>query len=179
MNIVDRSFYSRDALTVAKELLSCVIVRKIGRKEIRARIIDVEAYIGEDDLACHASKGRTSRSEILYGEPGHAYVYLIYGMYYIFNVVVERKDFPAGIMVRAVHVEGVDQKKTNGPGKVCKMLAIDKSCNGVDLTEGKKLWIEYGEKIQPRDIGVLKRVGIDYAQHCAHYPWRFHIKNPK
>jgi DNA-3-methyladenine glycosylase len=94
--ILTKKFYNREALNVAKDLLGCYLVHKIKGKEIRARIIDVEAYIGEDDLACHASKGRTPRSETLYGEGGRAYVYLIYGMYHIFNVVAEKKRFSCG-----------------------------------------------------------------------------------
>lgn len=172
---IGKKFYVRSALDVAKDLLGCFIIRKIGSKEIRAKITDVEAYIGEDDLACHASKGRTTRSEILYGSGGNAYVYLIYGMYNILNVVVEKKDFPAGIMIRAVQIEGVDYKKTNGPGKVCKVLNIDRSFNNHDMTLGKKIWIEKGGTIPKRSVVAAKRIGIDYAQHCAHYLWRFYI----
>lgn len=192
--ILKKSFYSRPTLEVAKDLLGCYLVRRItpvksttsrgarigeqfdGVKEIRAVITDVEAYIGEDDLACHASKGRTPRSEVLYGEAGHAYVYLIYGMYYIMNVVTEKKDFPAAVMIRAIKIEGVDYAKTNGPGKVCREMKIGKEFHDFDITSGGKLWIERGKKIDPRGIISTTRVGIAYAEHCALYPWRFVLK---
>ena len=180
---IGRKFYERNALDVAKNLLGCFIIRKSASlrrgKEIRAMIIDVEAYIGEDDLACHASKGRTARSEVLYGKAGHAYVYLIYGMYNIFNIVAQKKDFPAGIMIRGISIDGVDYRRTNGPGKVCKVLGIDRSFNNHDLTLSKKIWIEKGISVHEKDIVNAKRVGIDYAGHCAHYLWRFYIKPSK
>ena len=122
MKSLHRSFYQRPTLTVARDLLGCFLVRKMparrgrGSKIVRARITEVEAYIGEDDLACHASKGRTKRTEIMYGEAGHAYVYLIYGMYELLNIVTEAKDFPAAILIRAVEIEGMPKIKTNGPG---------------------------------------------------------------
>lgn len=166
-------------MKVAKSLLGCYLVRKISNKEIRALITDVEAYIGEDDLACHASKGRTPRSETLYAEGGNAYVYLIYGMYNIFNIVADKKDFPAGIMIRAVEIKGVDRKKTNGPGKVCLALGIDRKFNNFNLTKGKELWIEKGARKKNQEIFITKRVGIDYAKHCALYLWRFILKERK
>lgn len=170
---------------MARELLGCFLVRKTGPREIRAMITDVEAYVGEDDLACHASKGRTPRSEVLYGPAGRAYVYLIYGMYHIMNVVTERKDFPAAVMIRAVKIEGVDYKNTNGPGKVCREMKIDKKFHGRDITQGKEFWIEArhsrmtGEKdtkIDPKNIVTTTRVGVAYAGRCALYPWRFAFK---
>ncbi len=173
MNIIGKKFFERDTLEVAKDLLGCFLVRKIGNKTIRAMIVDVEAYVGEDDLACHASKGRTPRSEVLYGEAGRAYVYLIYGMYYIMNVVTEKKNFPSAVMIRAVLIDGVDYKKTNGPGKVCRELKIDKKFHNFDLTKGDKFWLEKGEKINAENIVAAKRVGIDYARHCKDYLWRF------
>lgn len=178
MKILEKKFYQRPTLDVARDLLGCVIVRKIGKKEMRAMITDVEAYIGEDDLACHASKGRTKRSEVLYGEAGHAYVYLIYGMYHIMNVVTEEKDFPAAVMIRAVKMEGTDYVRTNGPGKVCRALQIGKELHGWDMTKGERLWIEKRTaSISAEDIVADRRVGIDYAKHCKEYPWRFALGN--
>lgn len=174
--ILPRSFYDRDTVQVARELLGCFLIRKIGRKIIRARILETEAYAGEDDLASHASKGRTPRTEIMYGEPGHAYVYMIYGMYHCFNIVTERKDFPAAVLIRAVEIEGVSYQQTNGPGKLCRLLNIDRSLNDWDMTKGEKLWIEHGKKADPKYIRADKRIGIDYAKHCKEYLWRFMIK---
>ena len=164
-------------MKVAQDLLGCFLVRKIGRKIIRAKITDVEAYIGEEDLACHASKGRTARTEIMYGAAGHAYVYLIYGMYDILNVITEKKDFPAAVMFRGIEVEGVDYKKTNGPGKLTQFLKIDRKFKGWDLTKGEELWIERGIGIPKDKIKIGKRVGIDYAGHCKHYLWRFYLSS--
>ncbi len=170
---LSRVFYRKDTIEVAKRLLGCFLVRKIGRKIIRARIIETEAYIGEDDLACHASKGRTKRTETMYGEAGHAYVYMIYGMYHCLNVVTEKKGFPAAVLIRAVEIENVPHKKTNGPGKLCRFLEIERELNGWDMTHGEKLWIERGGKRDPKHIVAGKRIGIDYAKHCKEYLWRF------
>lgn len=175
--ILTHSFYNKSTLEVAKRLLGCVLVRKIGRTEIRATIVETEAYCGEDDLASHASKGRTPRTELMYGQAGHTYVYMIYGMYHCLNVVTEKKNFPAAVLVRGVSVERVEFGKTNGPGKLCKFLEIDRRLNGHDITAGKKLWIEKGpHKILPEDITANKRIGIDYAKHCKEYLWRFTLK---
>ena len=106
--VLGRSFYQKNTLNVAKGLLGCLLIRKVGRKIIRGKITEVEAYIGEDDLACHASKGRTSRTEIMYGEAGHAYVYMIYGMYHCLNVVTEKKNFPAAVLIRGVKIENIE-----------------------------------------------------------------------
>lgn len=179
IKIIKRSFYRRDTLKVAQDLLGCFLVRNPpaggGKKIIKAVITDVEAYIGEEDLACHASRGRTPRTEIMYGQAGHAYVYLIYGMYHVMNIVTEKKEYPAAVMLRGVKIEGMDYKKTNGPGKLTKFLKIGNKFNGWDLTKGKKLWIEKGIKVDKKDIKKVKRVGIDYAKHCKHYLWRFHL----
>jgi DNA-3-methyladenine glycosylase len=171
--IIKKHFYTRSTLKVAQDLLGCFLVRKIGKKIIHGRITEVEAYIGEDDLACHASKGRTPRTEIMYGHAGYAYVYMIYGMYNCLNVVTEKKDFPAAVLIRSIQIEGVEHKKTNGPGKLCRFLKIDRKLNNLDMTVGEGLWIEMGNKIDFKSIKKSKRIGVDYALHCKHYLWRF------
>ncbi len=168
-----RKFYQRDTLTVAKQLLGCFLVRQIGKKVIRARITEVEAYIGEDDLACHARRGRTKRTEIMYGEPGRAYVYLIYGMYDLLNIVTEKEGFPAAVLIRAVEIVDAPTIKTNGPGKLCRVLKIDRSLNGRDMTKKGELWIEKGHPALKNTIRTTPRIGVDYAGACALYPWRF------
>lgn len=176
IKIIKRSFYRRDTLKVAQDLLGCFLVRKIGKKIIKAVITDVEAYIGEEDLACHASRGRTPRTEIMYGRAGHAYIYLIYGMYHVLNIVTEKKEYPAAVMLRGVKIEGMDYKKTNGPGKLTRFLKIGKKLNGWDLVKGKKLWIEKpAQGISKKSIVAGRRIGVDYAKHCRHYLWRFHL----
>jgi DNA-3-methyladenine glycosylase len=209
--ILDQNFYQRDTRKVAQELLGCILVRKLGRKIIKAVITETEAYKGENDLASHASKGRTPRTEMMFGEAGHAYIYMIYGMYFMLNIVTEKKDYPAAVLIRGVEItenspfrKGRSPKdrgiysalkidgnfqippsppfpkgeiiNLNGPGKVCKFLQIDKKLNGWDMTKGKKLWIESGEKIKKSDIKSGKRIGIEYAKHCKDYLWRFSIK---
>ena len=182
--VLGRKFYNQNTLKVAKNLLGCVLVRKIGRKIIKATITETEAYMGKDYLASHASKGRTPRTELMFGEAGHAYVYMIYGMYHCLNIVTEKKDFPAAVLIRAIKIEGVDYRKTNGPGKLCKFLEIDRKLNGWDITAGKKLWIatasagsRFGqEETVKKNIIVGRRIGIDYAKHCKKYLWRFSLK---
>lgn len=174
--ILSRRFYERNTLSVAKNLLGCILVRKIGQKEIRAVIMETEAYMGEDDLASHASRGRTPRTEIMYGEAGRAYVYLIYGMYHCLNIVTEKKNFPAAVLIRSVKIDGVEYRKTNGPGKLCRELEIDRKLSGADVTTEEKIWVEKGKKITDKKITAAPRIGIAYAKHCAQYPWRFSME---
>ena len=171
---LSKRFYQQDTLKVAQNLLGCFLVRQIGKKIIKGMIVETEAYIGEDDLACHASRGRTPRTEIMYGEAGRAYVYMVYGMHHCLNVVTEKKNFPAAALIRGIAVEG-GNVMLDGPGKLCRFLKIDRKFNGWDLTEGKKLWIEKGIKIKKPRIKKSKRVGIDYAGKCKHYLWRFYL----
>ncbi len=147
-------------------------------------ITETEAYHGEDDLASHASCGRTARTEIMYGESGCAYVYMIYGMYHCLNVVTEKKDFPAAVLIRSAKIfRRPTPKKTkisdvylDGPGKLCKFLKIDRKLNKWDLTKGEKLWIERpAQNCAKRNIVAGRRIGVDYAQHCREYLWRFSI----
>jgi DNA-3-methyladenine glycosylase len=177
MKVISRKFYSRDTLAIAKNLLGCFLVRECRGKNWRAMITETEAYVGEDDLACHASCGKTHRTETMYGEPGNAYVYMIYGIYHCLNLVTEKKDFPAAVLIRGVMIEGVDYKKTNGPGKLCKFLKIDRKLNKWDLTKGEKLWLEFRDaKMRLPEAEKAKRLGIDYAKHCREYLWRFTLK---
>lgn len=174
MTPLSRAFYNRKTLRVARELLGCFLVRKIGKKTMLARIVETEAYVGTDDLACHAAKGRTKRTEIMYGEAGRAYVYLIYGMYHCLNIVTEKKDFPAAILIRSVKIDGVPARETDGPGKLCRFLKIDRTLNGLDVTKGKKLWVERAaHDTSGKQIAARKRIGVEYAKHCKEYLWRF------
>lgn len=173
--ILSRNFYSKNTLQVAKSLLGSVLVCKINQKEIRGIITETEAYMGEDDLASHASKGRTPRTQLMFGEAGHAYIYLVYGMYHCLNVVTGKKDYPAAVLIRAVKIDGLEYKKTNGPGKLCKAMGIDKSLNGIDVTTGKRLWLEKGKEISKDKIKTSARIGVAYAKHSALNPWRFYI----
>jgi DNA-3-methyladenine glycosylase len=164
-------------LQVARSLLGKYLVRKKGRTVIAGRIVEVEAYIGMEDRACHASKGRTARTEVMFGPAGVSYVYLIYGMYHCFNIVTERVGFPSAVLVRAV--EDVATKTLiDGPGRACRFLAIDRRLNRVDLTGGGTLWVEdRGERVPRLAITVGRRIGVDYAGIWAKRPWRFRLKD--
>src|SRR3989344_951033 len=142
-----RTFFNRPTPQVARELLGKFLVRRIGRKTIAARITETEAYCGPNDLASHASRGRTKRTEVMFGPPGHAYVYLIYGMYHCFNITTERDGYPAAVLIRSVVLTSTTfshsqecENVVDGPGKLCRYLQIDKSLNNKDLTTSKKLW---------------------------------------
>ncbi|GJL51230.1 DNA-3-methyladenine glycosylase [Candidatus Nitrospira salsa] len=184
-NILPQSFYDRPTLKVAKELLGKYLLRTSADGRIVAKIVDVEAYIGPEDKACHASKGRTKRTEVLFGPPGQTYVYLIYGMYYLLNFVTERLDFPAAILIRGIEI--VEQRgeplahplHIDGPGRVCRHLNIDKALNCVDVTIGQSIWVEdRGERLRANRITALPRIGVDYAGEWAKKPWRFCLRSP-
>lgn len=181
--IVKRNFYNRNTVQVAQDLLGCFLVWKCKGRIIRARIIETEAYRGEYDLACHASKGRTPRTEVMYGRSGHVYVYMIYGMYFMLNIVTEEKNFPAAVLIRGIEVAKHPMLKTptsdviSGPGKLTKFLHVDKSLNGHDMTRAEKLWIECPENKKRLKIIKSPRRGIDYARHCREWKWNFRIVN--
>ena len=175
IRILPRAYFRRPTLTVARSLLGKYLVRKNGRATRAGRIVEVEAYIGAEDLACHASKGRTARTDVMFGPAGVAYVYLIYGMYHCFNIVTERVDYPSAILIRAVE-DASTGAIINGPGRICRFLAIDRTLNRVDLTEGKTLWVEdRGERVAPSAITAGRRMGVDYAGAWAKKPWRFRL----
>ena len=156
-----RAFYRRPAVQVARDLLGKHLVHRVEGVTLAGRIVETEAYLGPEDLACHAAKGKTARTAIMFGPPGHAYVYLIYGMYHCFNVVCEREGFPAAVLVRAIEPESPGEGKTDGPGKLCRALRITRADNGLDLL-GDVLAIEDrgGPTVEPV---ATPRIGIDYA----------------
>ena len=169
-----RAFFQRPTLWVAKNLLGQTLVRRWRNNEIRATITETEAYIGPMDLACHASRGRTKRSEVLFWKAGHAYVYLIYGMHYCFNVVTEKEDFPSAVLIRSIKVNGqppeLSKLSIKGPGRVCRALKIDKKFHGQDLIANQELWFENATRIGKVKVGP--RIGVDYAGIWAKKPWR-------
>lgn len=174
-----REFYARSAVEVAPALLGALIVHEIGPNVRRVgRIVEVEAYQGSEDRACHAARGRTARTEVMFGPPGHAYVFLIYGMYSCFNVVTDCEGRPSAVLVRAIEpIEGI-VRGSSGPGRVCLALGIDRRHYGVDLTrprhEGSSLWIEPGEASRtPVRIAKAPRVNVEYAGSWARKRWRF------
>jgi DNA-3-methyladenine glycosylase len=175
--ILPSSYFNRPTVTVARSLVGKYLVRVIDGLVRAGKIIEVEAYVGPQDKACHASKGRTQRTEVLFGPPGIAYVYLIYGMYHCLNVVTERKEFPSAILIRAIEIDG---ELIDGPGRLCRALQIDRRLNRVDLTTGEFLWFEdRGVSVKRRDLGSHPRIGVDYAGEWADRLWRFRLRTVK
>lgn len=190
MVTLKQDFYRQNAITVAKELIGKKLVRKIGDEIIETKIVETEAYMGPEDKASHAyDNKRSKRTETMFAEGRIAYIYLIYGMYYCLNVVTEREGKPEAVLIRAVEplsgmkiIESnrdIKSKKredlTNGPGKLCQALKIDKSLNGVNFTANKELYIEKEEE-NNFEIGKGKRVNIDYAEEYKDKLWRFYLK---
>jgi DNA-3-methyladenine glycosylase len=167
--VLDSLFFQRDVLEVAPELIGKIIVRKFENGEIRRyRITETEAYRGEEDIACHASKGRTRRTEVMYQTGGKVYVYLIYGMYWMLNLVTGEPNHPCAVLIRGT--EGF-----NGPGKVGRELQLDKTFYSEDITNSNRIWIESDGINQNFDIST--RIGVDYAGlEWAGKPWRFIAK---
>jgi DNA-3-methyladenine glycosylase len=168
-------FYQRPALKVARDLLGKVLVLE-GPRRKAGRIVEVEAYIGEQDLACHAAKGRTARTEVMFGRGGHAYVYFIYGMYHCFNVVTGPVGVAAAVLVRAIEpLEGfAADARTDGPGKLCRAMGITLAHNRLDLC-GEPLFIEDAPRVPPRRVGRGPRIGVDYAGPWAKKPYRLWV----
>ena len=167
---VTQDFFRKDALDIAPELLGMQLVRQFDDGEILTLdISDVEVYRGEEDLACHAAKGRTQRTEIMYGEGGRVYVYLIYGMYWLLNITTGLPDNPQAILIRGT-------RQINGPGRIGRALNLDKSFYGENLSTSNRLWLQRSHK-PPEKIITAPRVGIDYAGEVwANVPWRFMIE---
>ena len=163
------SFFQRDVLAVAPELLGKTLVRSFDSGETRRyRITETEAYRGEEDLACHASKGRTYRTEVMYHLGGKIYVYLIYGMYWMLNFVTSEEGHPSAVLIRGL--EGF-----SGPGRVGRELKLDKSFYGEELSTSCRIWVEDCEPVE--NYLTSQRVGVDYAGTVwAEKPWRFVIQ---
>ncbi len=193
---LSRDFYSRDTLTVAKELLGKVLVHHTEGHRLKGKIVETEAYLGLADRAAHSYGGKISkRVETMYGRPGTAYVYFIWGMYHCLNTITVKEGVPEGVLIRGIEpVENKEQmilyrfnKKpkeltkyqekniSNGPGKLTMALNIDRRLNNEDLC-GDKLYLETGQE-DKFNIIKAKRIGIDYAKEAIHYPYRFYIAN--
>lgn len=175
--VLPSSFYARPALQVARGLLGKILVHHDGDVRRAGRIVETEAYIGEHDLACHASKGRTKRTDVLFGPPGVAYVYLIYGMYHCFNVVTDRDGYASAVLVRGVEpLEGVPHgERTDGPGKLCRALGISLAQNRKSLL-GPQLFLEDAPEVPSRQVEKGPRIGVDYAEEWAQKPYRFWVR---
>ena len=195
MKKLNKEFYNRDSIIVAKELLGKLLIHEIDGIKLSAKIVEVEAYGGVTDKASHSYGGkRTPRVEVMYGDAGHAYVFSIYGKYYCFNTVTNEKENPQAVLIRAVEpIEGIEfmslkrynknfeqltkaQKKglTNGPSKLCEALDINKSLNGTNLCDTKIYLTDNDIK----DIKVISttRIGINNSEEAKDYVWRFYIE---
>lgn len=196
MRKLSRRFYQGDTVEVAKNLLGKILFHRVDGVELMGRIVEVEAYVGAVDKACHCyDNRRTDRTQVMFGPPGYAYVYLIYGMYNCMNVVTEKSGEGAAVLIRALeptdglkqiainrYGKGLDELNkrqlknlTNGPGKVCKALNITKANYGADLT-GDRLFIA-DDGYDSFEIGVSERINIDYAEEAKEFQWRFFIKD--
>lgn len=184
-SILKRDFYDRETEIVAREMLGTILECRTEQGIASGIIVETEAYIGEDDPACHAAVGRTRRTEPLYGRPGLSYVYFIYGVHWCFNAVTRARGLPSAVLVRALQpLEGIELMKerrgprinavnlTNGPGKLCAALGIDGSLNGVSLQRGA-LVIREGNRVEPSQVVTTTRIGITKA---ADWPLRYYIK---
>lgn len=171
------SFYDRPTVTVARDLLGQLLVRKIGNELSAFEIVEVEAYTA-DDPACHAFGGLKDRCAVMFGPPGYAYVYFIYGMYHCLNVVTEQDGIAGAVLFRALSkVRGSAGGDMSGPGKLCRELAIDRSFNGMALFDAKQpLFLAQGRKVSDDEVEVTTRIGITKA---ADRLWRFHLKDNK
>lgn len=172
--ILLRTFYARHPETVARNLLGKKLVRFLEGKEVSGMVTETEAYLSRNDSACHAYRGETPRNRVMFGKVGIAYVYFIYGMYNMLNVVTEREGLASAVLLRGLEpMEGIDIMKNlrknsvknlaDGPGKLCQALAIDRSLNGWDITLGEKLWFEEFLQIPAKYIQTGPRIGIQYA----------------
>ncbi len=187
MKILPKSFYNRPTLKVAQDLLGCFLVRQIGEQIITAKITETEAYCGPEDKASHASRGRTPRTEVMFGPAGQIYIYLIYGMHYMLNIVTEQKGYPAAVLIRGAKIIPAKNKKRpkqpdniilDGPGKLTKNLQINKTFNNQPIyTKKYGLWLAKDPKEKsPALIKREKRVGVEYAgEKWANKKWRFSI----
>lgn len=183
-----RSFYDREPVEVARELLGKHLVHVVAGVERVGRIVEVEAYLGPHDLAAHSAKGLTKRTRVMFGPPGHAYVYLIYGMHWCMNVVTQAEGVASAVLLRAVEPVKNVEGRTQGPALLCKAMGIDGRLNGHDLLSDE-LFVRLpprasrlspaASRLPPMSIVKRPRVGVDYAGHWARRLLRFYIRgNP-
>lgn len=191
MSILERRFYERPALELARALLGCRLVRVQSGQRLSGLIMETEAYQGEEDQGCHASAGKTPRTTVMYGPPGHAYVYFTYGMHWMLNAVADREDTPAAVLIRAIRPdEGQDlmagnrEKNANlsgwtdGPAKLTQAMGISGEFNGADLcSRAGSLWIEKAERIGDAYVDQTARIGLNSVpEPWKSISWRYVVK---
>jgi DNA-3-methyladenine glycosylase len=185
---LEQAFFRRPTTTVARELLGVKLVREFNGIVLSGMITETEAYLGPNDSACHASKGQTPRNSVMFRPAGVAYVYFVYGMHFMLNIVTEPEGKPCAVLIRAINpLTGQEQMEalrgkqgrnlSNGPAKLCQALAIDRSLNGWDVTKGRLLWLESYRKVRAESIKSGARIGIDYADRKdREAPLRFWVE---
>jgi DNA-3-methyladenine glycosylase len=171
-----RRFYDRDTIQVARDLLGMHLVHAVAGVERVGRIVEVEAYLGPHDLAAHSSRGLTKRTRVMFGPPGHAYVYLVYGMHWCMNVVTQREGMASAVLLRALEPVKNVEGRTQGPALLCKAMAIDGRHNGIDLLEGTLFIRRPAGKAPPIRIVKRARIGVDYAGPWARRLLRFYVR---
>ncbi|RMF41847.1 MAG: DNA-3-methyladenine glycosylase [Anaerolineae bacterium] len=189
---LSRDFFLRPTLQVARDLLGAHLVRiEPDGVRLSGKIVETEAYMGQEDLGCHARAGLTERTKVMFGPPGHAYVYFTYGMHWLFNCVTEAEGFPAAVLVRAIQpLEGVERiaarragrprrSWTDGPAKLCQALGIDGAFNGVDLCAPQAaLFLEAGTPVPDTRVTIGPRVGLySVPEPWKSIPWRFRVRD--
>jgi DNA-3-methyladenine glycosylase len=181
MRKLPRSFYDRDAANVARDLLGKVLVHVVDGVPRIGRIVEVEAYVGPHDLAAHSSRGLTERTKVMFGPPGHAYVYLIYGIHCCMNVVTQREGQASAVLLRALEPVKNIEGRTNGPGLLCRAMGIDRKLNARDLLSDEVYVATLPAAAGGKKPVIVRRprIGVDYAGHWARRLLRFYIKgNP-
>jgi DNA-3-methyladenine glycosylase len=191
MKRLGQSFFQRDTVRVARDLLGTQLVRKEKGVSLRGMVVETEAYVGSGDSACHASRGKTPRNAVMFGPAGVSYVYFVYGMHFMFNIVTEKKGQPCAVLLRGLlPLEGEEEmarrrgrsgrELANGPAKLCQAMGIDGSMNGIDVVRGQDLWFEEYRSVSEDEVFSGPRVGIDYAEPLDRdAPWRFWLESPK
>jgi len=171
--VLDRKWFGRSAPEVARALAGQKLCRRLASGEVvRAAVVEVEAYEGMEDKACHASRGRTARTEVMFGPPGHLYIYLCYGMHWMLNVVTGAPGHPSAVLIRGI-------AGCSGPGRLTRRLQIDRTLNTLAATPENGLWFERGRAVPEEQIEYTPRIGVHYAgPHWAAMPWRVNLRAP-
>lgn len=175
--VLGPEFFVRDTLEVARDLLGKLVVREVSGQVRWGRLVEVEAYCGPDDRAAHSWRGLTQRTRVMFGPPGHAYVYLIYGMHHCLNFVTRPEGCPQAVLIRALD-PGPGVGRCSGPGLVCRALGVDRALNGAVLEPPALYVLDDGFRPPPERVACTPRVGVAYAGEWSELPWRFCLDGP-
>jgi DNA-3-methyladenine glycosylase len=170
-------FFDRDTLEVARDVLGKLLVRQVEGEVLWGRLVEVEAYCGPEDRAAHSFRGLTPRTRVMYGPPGRAYVYLVYGMHHCLNLVTRAEGVPQAVLIRALE-PGPGVGRCSGPGLVCRSLSVDRGLNGVPLAPPALYLLDDGFSPDPAQVFQTPRIGVGYAREWSELPWRFCVESP-